>query len=66
MKAFSFLFCTACDAKSTKYGERWYTEWLQNNMQKENRLIQCVYTQWKSTKKTNLYCEFRKSVLIPI
>ena len=22
IKAFSFLFCTACDAKSTKYGER--------------------------------------------
>ena len=40
IKAFSFLFCTACDAKSTKYGERWYTEWLQSNMQKEQRAME--------------------------
>ena len=43
IKAFSFLLCTACDAKSAKYGECWYAEWFQNKMQKENRFIQCVY-----------------------
>ena len=31
--------------------ERCYIEWLRNNKQKESRLILCVYTRWKSTKK---------------
>ena len=35
---------------STKGGEHYYIELLRNKKQKENRLILCVYMQWKSTK----------------
>ena len=31
--------------------EGYYIEWLQNNSQKENRLILCVYMHWKSMKR---------------
>ena len=51
IKAFSFLFYTASDAKSTKGGECYNTKWLQNNKQKGGRLILCIYMQWKSMKR---------------
>ena len=43
IKAFSFLFCTVSEVKSTKGGEHEYTEWLQNNEQKK-RDLSCVFT----------------------
>ena len=37
---------------STKCGEHYYIEWLQNNKQKENRVILCVVNlQWESMKR---------------
>ena len=53
IKTFSFLFCTTCDAKSTKV-ERVNIQQFWNNDKKDNRLIQCVYMQWKSTNRWRL------------
>ena len=55
IKVFSFLFCITSNVKSTKGRKHLlYIEWLQNNKQKEFRLILCIYTQWKSTKRWRL------------
>ena len=52
IKPFSFLFWTTSDAKSTKSRKHLlYTNCLQNNKQKEYRLILCIYTEWKSMKR---------------
>ena len=46
IKAFSFLFGTTSDAKSTKGRKHLLcTEWLWNNKQKEYRLILYIYMQ---------------------
>ena len=51
MKAFSFLFCTTSDAKSTKGRKHLlYTEWLQNEV-KRVQTHPGYYMQWKSTKR---------------
>ena len=43
IKAFGFLLCPAKDTKYTKGGERWYTEWLQNNEQQEQTHPVCLH-----------------------
>ena len=50
IEGFSFLFCTLVMQKVQKV-ESINTAWMWNNLQKESRLIQCVYTQWKSSKR---------------
>ena len=50
IEGFSFLFCTLVMQKVQKV-ESINTAWMWNNLQKESRLIQCVYTRWKSSKR---------------
>ena len=46
---FKGLFWWTCP--STKGGDGYYIEWLQNNKQNKNKVILCLYTQWKSMKR---------------
>ena len=50
IKGFSFLFCPLVMQKVQKV-ESINIASMRNNLQKESRLIQCVYTQWKSSKR---------------
>ena len=63
IKAFSFLFCNACDVKSTKSGVL-----IMSKKRKDSSSVFTLSgklqksTKWTAKKKTYSFCEFRKSV----
>ena len=61
IKAFSFLFCTVSEVKSTKGGEHEYTEWLQNNEQKKETYLVCLHavTKYEKVESINTQNDYK-------